>query len=217
MKYITKEWCKNQAKSSFQMELEIIRTDERNIEKIFLNEYNKMKKRLTEGYEEYVFKSIFDSYIKNTKRFFSKETLNKVRDIRLLALGKVFEDEYDFVEREVIKKDLMQAYDKEYKKIENRLPKDIKEKLCLHDCKITDVIKQKDKLIIELDCSQGIGEIQRIIFNDYTILEEEKDFINGWWLYEEIYIDDEQYELHMLIDKKGLGYFTVRARKIELE
>lgn len=217
MKYITKEWCKNQAKSSFQMELEIIRTDERDIEKIFLNEYNKMRKQLAGDYEEYVFDSIFDSFIKNTKRFFSKETLKKVRDIRLLALGKVFEDEYDFVEREVIKKDLMRAYDKEYKKIENKLPKDIKEKLCLHDCTITDVIKQKDKLIIELDCSQGIGEIQRIIFNDYTILEEEKDFINGWWLYEEIYIDDEQYELHMLIDKKGLGCFTVRARKIELE
>lgn len=54
---------------------------------------------------------------------------------------------------------------------------------------------------------------------DYKILEEENNFVNGWWLYEEIYIKDNQYELHVLIDapyegSTKLGYFTIRAKNI---
>ena len=47
------------------------------------------------------------------------------------------------------------------------------------------------------------------------------NFINGWRLYEEIYIVDNNYELHILIDvpyknSSKLGYFTIRAENIIL-
>lgn len=224
MKYLTKEWYNSPKKySNFPMTLEIIYRGKRSLEEIFQTEYkntfNKMKDSLP---EEYMFRKIFESYVENVKRFFSKYTLSKIADIRLLALGKVFKEEYALVEEEIIKKDAIQAYNKSFKEIEDRVPANIKENLNLHDCLITNIIKEENKLIIELDCSGGFIKIKNIVFDNYTIIKEQFDFINSWCLYEEIYIVENQYELHLLIDvpnKKDskLGYFTIRAKDIIFE
>lgn len=106
MKYLTKE-CYNSSKyySNFPMTLEIIYREKRSLEEIFQTEYkntfNKMKDSLPEGYN---FQNLFERYVENAKRFFSKYTLSKIADIRLLALGKVFKEEYELVEEEIIKK-----------------------------------------------------------------------------------------------------------------
>lgn len=227
MKYMTKKWYKeDMIKYHFSMNLEIIDGDKNNLEEIFLNQYKKtfdnMKSQLPENYEEYVFESIFNGSVENTKKFFDSETLNKVADIRLLALGKVFKEEYDFVEKEILKKDAMQAYDKTFKEIEDRIPVNIKENLYLHDSLITNIIKEKDKLVVELDTSGSFADVKAIIFEDYEIIEEEMNFENGWWLYEEIYIINNKYEIHSLIDvvknnKSNLGYFTVKAKNISFK
>lgn len=220
MKYKTKKWYKNVTKYHFPMNLEIINSSKKDIQQIFedeyKNEFNKMKNKLPKNYEEEVFNNIFNSYLENCKKFFYNETLKNIVDIRLLALGKVFKEEYDFIE-----KDAMQAYNKIYNTIKKKLPKDIEERLHLHDCLITNIVKEKERLIIELNCEQGFGDVKRIIFDKYTVLEEEMNFINGWWLYEEIYIVDNNYELHILIDvpyknSSNLGYFTIRASNITL-
>ena len=86
----------------------------------------------------------------------------------------------------------------------------------------------KDKLVLELELSEGNENIKNITFQDYKIIEEELNFINGWCLYKEIYIVDNQYEVHLLIDvptiKEGvklkdlkLGYFTIMARDIIID
>lgn len=224
MRYLTKKWYKDLGeKCNFPLQLEIIDKDKNNLEEIFVTQYektfNNMKSTLPKNCEEYIFKNIFNGYIKNVKKFFDNETLNKVADIRLLALGKVFKEEYAFVEAEIIRKDPIQAYNKQFKEIEDTLPINIKQNLDLHDSLITNIIKQNDKMIIELDGSNSFTDVKSIIFSNYTILEENMNFINGYCLYEEIYIVDNQYELHLLIDvpknnKPDLGNFTIKAENI---
>lgn len=225
MKYMTKEWYKNIVKNHFPFKLEITNYDKNylSIEDIFSKEYNnrfnEMKKNLPKGYEEEVFNEIFNSYVINTKKFFDTEVLERVSDIRLLALGKAFKEEYNFINEEILKKDAMQAYDNYYNTIKSEIPENISRNLYLHDCLINNIMKTKDKVIIEIDCSQEYGNVKSITFENYKIMKEEMNFNGGYWLYEEIYIVNNQYELHVLIDvpsKKNanLGYFTIRAQNI---
>lgn len=223
MKHMTKDWYKDRMNLSFPIKLEIIDRDKSNLNEIFLNQYKQtfchMKNNLPKNHEESVFENIFNGYLENVKKFFDMETLNKVSDIRLLALGKVFKEEYTFIEEEIIKKDAIQAYNKIFNQIKDNIPNNIKDNLNLHDALITNILREKDKFTIELDCSNSLGNVKKIRFENYKILEEENNFVNGWWLYEEIYIKDNQYELHVLIDapyegSTKLGYFTIRAKNI---
>lgn len=222
MRYFTKQWYKGK-KREFPLKLKIIETNECDIEKVFQNEYlksfNEMKKEKV--YEtEQDFAEYFKFLLENTKKFFSLYALNYVKDIRLLALGKVFKKEYDVIEEEITKKDPIQAYNEYYETIKNKLPKDIDKKLKLHDCLITNTIKEKDKYTIELDCSQGFGNIKKIIFKNYKIKKMQTDLKNKWWLYEEIYImDNNKYELHVMTtgSQDGLAYWIIQAEKIILE
>lgn len=221
MKYFTKQWY-NEPKLILPFKLEIIQTDENDIEKIFQNEYKKSfeETKNERPYEtEQDFEEHFKRHLEDVKKFFSTHALNSVKDIRLLALGKVFKKEYDIIEKEIIKKDKIQAYYKYYQTIKDKLPKDIDEKLDLHDCLITNIIKEKDKHIIELDCSKGYGDINRLIFKNYKIKQEQTDFKNKWWLYEEIYIVDNKYELHAMTtgSRDGLAYLTIQAEEIIIE
>jgi hypothetical protein len=220
MKYMTKERNEKEI-SRFIMDLEVIEKNEKNTEEIFQEQYiktmNKMMKKLSENYDEEVFESFFKGCLSIAKHFFDKKTLSKVSDIRLLALGKVFEEEYDFIEKEIVEKDAHQAYSRYFKTIENELPSRIKNNLGLHDCIVTDIIRNNDKLIIEVDSSGGFVNIKNIVFEDYEILEEELDFIRGLFMCEEIYVDNNQYELHTLIyvpKKNRFGYFTIKAQNI---
>lgn len=227
MKYKTKKWWKSIDKELFPMKLEIIRSKDKDTEKIFKEEYqnlyNKMKFEGNWSDEEfkYVFKEIYESYLYNVNHLLGPNILNKITDVRLLALGKVYENEYNLIENDILKKDASLAYEKEYNKIKDKLPQDMKERLHLHDCLITKVIKEQTKLTLLVDCSKGIGNINKIVFKNYAVIEEEKSLEKSWWLDEEIYIVDNQYELHILIDspygKKKLGYFTIRAEVIEIE
>ena len=223
MKHMTKDWYKDRMNLSFPIKFEIIDRDKSNLNEIFLNQYKQtfchMKNNLPKNHEKNVFENIFKGYLENVKKFFDIETLNKVSDIRLLALGKVFKEEYPFIEEEIIKKDAIQAYNKIFNQIKDNIPNNIKDNLNLHDALITNILREKDIFTIELHCSNSLGNVKKIRFEDYKILEEENNFVNGWWLYEEIYIKDNQYELHVLIDapyegSTKLEYFTIRAKNI---
>lgn len=80
---------------------------------------------------------------------------------------------------------------------------------------ITNIIKEENKLIIELDSTAGFIKIKNIVFDNYTVIKEEFDFTNAWCLYEELYLVDDEYELHIMLAKNSkLGYFTIRAKDI---
>lgn len=163
--------------------------------------------------------------IKYLKQKLPPEILNKVADIRVLSLNRATDSikkeitDYCMEQNTLVQKalkDYQKYYDKELKNGKDKFIKSSS----LHDSLIIDIIKKQDKLIIELDSSESFSDFKSIIFENYRIIEEEMNFINGWWLYEEIYRIDNQYELHILIDvpinakKSKLGYLTIRARNI---
>ncbi len=172
------------------------------------------------------FNELHKSNIENLKNKLPEYILNDVADIRILALHRASEyvkkliTDYCKNKRTIVKK-TFEDYEKYYNKELKEYKDNIVENLHLHDCLITKIIKQKDKLTIEIDSSESFTDIQTIIFEDYEIIEEEMNFINGWWLYEEIYIKNNIYEIHILIDVpqnnkycKSLGYLTLKARKV---
>lgn len=166
--------------------------------------------------------------IENLKYKLPSEILNNVADIRVLALERASEyvkkliidyckDKNVMIEK--ARKDYEEYYNKELKARKDN----IVEELYLHDCLITNIIKEKDKLTIEIDSSAGFTDIKAVIFEDYEIIEEDMNFINGWWLYEEVYIENNIYEIHALIDVPiknkcciNVGNLTVKAKKVEL-
>jgi len=177
--------------------------------------------------EKEQFKCLQKDYIKLLEYKLPTEILSRVADIRVLALERASSDVKriiaDYCKEQNMKvqkvlKDYQQYYDKELKDCKNKVIQDFN----LHDSLIINIIKEKNKLIVELDSSGSFVDVKVIIFEDYEIIEEEMNFENGWWLYEEIYIVDDKYEIHSLIDvpknnKANLGYFTVRAKNIILE
>lgn len=171
--------------------------------------------------------------IKKLQQKLPPEILNKVADIRVLALDRATSSikneitAYCFKQKKLVQKALID-YQEYYDKGEKDDKCEEIQNLNLHDTVIKNIIKRKNKLIIELDVSEKNKYIKNITFQDYKIIEEELDFINGWCLYKEIYFLNNQYELHLLIDvsviKKNvereslkLGYFTIRAKNIILD
>ena len=178
--------------------------------------------------EKKKFNKLHKNNIENLKYKLPNEILDNVADIRVLALARtsvIVKEQitnYCMKKNRIVEKvldDYREYYNRELKEYEDN----IVEELSLHDCLITNIIKKKDRLTIELDSSGGFTDIKAVIFEDYEIIEEEMDFTNRWWLYEEIYINDNSYEIHSLIDVpidnkccQNLGYFTVKAKRIAL-
>ena len=99
-----KEWYENVEKNHFPLKLEVI-DDDKNLktEDIFSKEYkntlNKVKHLLPKGNEEETYGEIFKTYLHNTKMLLPNEIQDKISDIRLLTLGKVFRKEYSIIEK----------------------------------------------------------------------------------------------------------------------
>jgi len=231
MKYFSKEWSKTN--DNIKLNFEICLDAENFSEEVFIETYNRELNKfliandyMGEDAEE-VFEDFYNSYLKLFTKYFPKYILEKVADIRMLALKKVSPSNFYMIQEYADKKfrdyeNITAEYLKEYIKIKDKLPKKIEDNFNLHDCLITNIVKEENKYIIELDCSSGFVDIKKIIFKDYKILEEEMKFINGWCLYQEIYIVDEEYEIHLMIDvpnkeDSNLGYLTIRAKDVVFE
>lgn len=202
-------------------ELEIVKGAEKFSEKLFEKLYLEELKKFSNGKideeNEYIFRNIFDSRVKYINNNFPEYILNKIPDVRLIALGKIDEKNYRKIDEFLQKKSHRYAYMKEYNKIKDKLPKDVEKELHLHDCLITDVVKDIDKYTIYIDCSQGIGNISGIIFENYEIVKDKNNIINSLWIDEEIYITkDNKYQVHILLSKNKLYSFIIKAENIKI-
>lgn len=235
-----KKWIKLQkeiSKEVSKVKFENINNECGDTTKLNKDEYKKQERTLVDfdttvsfdiEKEKKQFNELHKSNIENLKYKLPNEILNNVADIRVLALNRASSVVKKLITDYCMKKDMivekaLTDYQEYYNRELKECGDNIIEELCLHDCLITNIIKQKDKLIIELDHSGGFTDVKTVIFEDYEIIEEEMDFTNGWWLYEEIYINDNKYEIHSLIDVpknnkccENLGYFTVKAKNIVL-
>ncbi|RNF38122.1 DUF4085 family protein [Planococcus salinus] len=96
-------------------------------------------------------------------------------------------------------------YSRHYDSIKNRLPAGAIQLMeqSLHDATVISVEKaQEEMLIIKLDCSGGFHyftDIQ-LTFTGVTEADIPTEFAGAWWLYNEIYLTEHGFELHVLFD-----------------
>ena len=149
--------------------------------------------------------------IERYKVIIPENILNKVKDIRVFALGYASGEVYKLLKEycdsneKFVEERLRESAKVEEELFKNESISFIEESF--HDCFILDVIKEKDDLIIKLDNEYGFTDKTKIVFKNYNIILDE-DIKETHWLYNEVYRNDNKYEIHILssnqIDLKEL-------------
>ena len=155
------------------------------------------------------------------KKILPEEILNEIADIRVYALGKAsFKVKNAVTQFCEDNKRLVENTTKEYRDYEKQelkiLDIDIVKKIRFHDYVILDVKKTDQYLSIIFENPGGLIKIDEIKFENYQILNQDDSLENLWWLYDEIYIKNDRYELHVLLQNKNMDLieFTVSAEQI---
>lgn len=159
--------------------------------------------------------------IERLKNDLPEEILEKVADIRVLAL--------DYCTEEV--KKLIAKFCKENDKKMNRAFKELEEaerkefgenppdfvrETSLHDCEITAIEQSGSDVVLSLDNSGGFTTCTAVVFKNAEIIEQEDGLVGAVWLYDEIYKTENGIEIHALLSGENeLLYFTVRCDDTE--
>lgn len=219
MKYLTKKWYESLQKINMNLLIEIAKEAETFSEEYYKKVYQEEERKWIElqntiksinskdvNKDKESFKHIQEQIIKKLENNVPDYILKKVADIRVLALGKASSivkkelDKYCKKQKVIVEKAM-----KEYKrynnnnlrKYENTFIKDFD----FHDCKIKSCEKQEKDLIITLDTTNNcLVDIKQIIFKNYDIIKEEDNICQSVWLYNEVYIKDNGYEIHILLE-----------------
>lgn len=116
---------------------------------------------------------------------------------------------------------LLDDYSRHYESIKEFLPPgavQLTEK-SLHDCIVKNVSRpSEDVLVLRLDCSGGFHYFKDIEVT-FTGLREvviPEDMTDGWWLYNEIYLNGDLIELHVLFDTP-MTEVTIICNDVQIE
>ena len=163
------------------------------------------------------FEELFQGMLENRDEF-PKWVYDEV-DNRLIALNflpKSVLKKLKAEEKEINKK--FDRIEKEARKVLSRqnVPEEIQEKLCLHDDRIIGFDKQGNNYVMTIENYDK--KVIHIVFEETKIIElEELDFENCYWLYEEVYKENDMYEVHIMVDSNGLKYVTLRCSNIKFK
>lgn len=95
-------------------------------------------------------------------------------------------------------------YSRHYESIKDKLPAGAIQLMeqSLHDATVLSVEKLENELIVTLDCSGGFHYFTDIQLTFTGVAEASipEEFTGAWWLYNEIYLKDNGFELHVLFD-----------------
>jgi len=158
--------------------------------------------------------------VKNLERNLPDEILQKIADIRVLALNRASAD----IKKEITAyckanekavESATKAYWKEYKKNFRDGEPAFTEKFNFHDCKVISCRKKGKDVILTLDNSGGFTTVSQIIFKNCSILKQDKPLHGVWWLYDEIYKTNGGYEIHVLLQKNELIDFIATVIDVE--
>lgn len=99
---------------------------------------------------------------------------------------------------------LSDDYSRHYESIKGQLPAGAIQLMeqSLHDAVVIAVEKSEETLILKLDCSGGFHyftDIQ-LTFTDVTQADIPEEFTGACWLYNEIYMTEDGFNLHVLFD-----------------
>ena len=219
MKYLTKKWYESLQKINMNLLIEIAKEAETFSEEYYKKVYQEEERRWIElqntiksinskdvNKDKESFKHIQEQIIKKLENNVPDYILKKVADIRVLALGKASSivkkelDKYCKKQKVIVEKAM-----KEYKRYNNNNLRKYENTFIrnfdFHDCKIKSCEKQEKDLIITLDTTNNcLVDIKQIIFKNYDIIKEENNICQSVWLYNEVYIKDNGYEIHILLE-----------------
>ncbi len=232
MKYFTKEWYELCQKTSFHLNLEEEKKAETFSEEYFqqlfnheLNNWLELQEEISsilatnDDHNEYepfnrnlAIKQFHDGFIYNQHRLqndLPETILKQIADIRVFALykatRKVINALTKFCEQNERSVTATGAtYRKYFKEASLSFEKDIVEHFGFHDCTITKSVQHDMSLTLYLDNSGGFTNIEEVTFENYKIIKQEGLLEDSWWLYNEIYKENDKYEFHVLLQNSDM-------------
>lgn len=142
------------------------------------------------------------------KKVLPEEILKKIADIKVFILDKASHEVIKAVTKfcknnEKLVEKTFEEYQKYYEKALKTFDKHIVENINFHDCNVIDVKQTKESLKILFDNSGGFTNINEIQFENYNIIKQDDILQGSWWIYDEVYKVDDNYELHVLLQNKN--------------
>ena len=168
------------------------------------------------------FRQTFRNKIKVLKEKLPEEIINKVADIRVLALdyasAEVKKEITSFCKQnEKNVRSALDAYQRQYRKqFKTKAPAFVEE-LNLHDCEVISCRRIGNDVVMTLDNSGGFTNITRIRMKNCEVITHDSPLHGAWCLYEEIYKTGEKYEIHFLMEKKELIDYIVTVDDLEYQ
>ena len=255
MRYLTKEWYQTMTDGSLGVQL--VADDRAAVcsDEVFqtlwnekLDEWMELRadlgEELDEGQERRFFREGYESDLENYRTQTPAKILEKVADIRVLALGYCTEEVFwDFEEFRALcekwtEKTMEEAWNMQKAQ---GLEKVWTGEHSLHDAFVRSMKWEGEDLIIEFEVEdpeerladirendpellEEMGEahflfpeIKAIRFRDAEILKQEQPLENAWWLYDEIWKADRGYEVHALLWRENDVFeLTIECREPEL-
>lgn len=148
--------------------------------------------------------------------------LRQIADVRVFVLNrasrKVIEELKCFSEKnQILKDEISKDYQTYYQEAYG--DSDPMGDASFHDCKIVEAFQEKNEFTLILDNSGGFTDIRSIKFTNCEILLQEMPLENAWWVYDEIYRNRGNHELHILFETKSRDpfYFTILFEKAIFE
>lgn len=157
------------------------------------------------------------------------EILNKVADLRVLALGMAAPDvkrDILALERKNQREEIewLQALRTHHEQMCKKYPGSFIERLYMHDAVFAGMHWQGENLIFDMDGSGCLRETgSRVTFMNCEILQMQQDLTGSEWLYQEVHEDGGRFIVHVLTfnwNREGYSKYdelTLRASDVELE
>lgn len=172
-----------------------------------------------ERHEE-IFEEVFQERLKGYEENLPGKIREQIADLRVFTLGKatgkVLKKVRKFSDRNNRKVERAAKRYQKYLKKAKSIRKLYKDGFDLHDCRITEVIRENGKLTISLDNRGGFTDVEKLVLLNPEIILMERELSGLYWLYEEVYRKGDRYEINVLLaGQDGIkSYFSVTWDKL---
>ena len=234
MRLLTKAWYQTMQDSGLGVQLVADDRAAAYSEEVFqtlwdrkLEEWMELRAELEEEFDEGQERRLFrEGYLRDLEKFRTRtpaKILEKVVDIRVLALGfctaEVYRDfsDYRALCEERTEKTIEEAWDM---RVSQGLENAFTGEHSLHDAFVLSLNREGEDLVLEFEYDEEATwpEIRGVRFRDAKILKQEGPIPNAWWLYDEIWKTGEgAFEIHALLWRnEDLLELTIECRDTEL-
>ena len=234
MRLLTKAWYQTMQDSGLGVQLVADDRAAAYSEEVFqtlwdrkLEEWMELRAKLEEKFDEGQERRLFrEGYLCDLEIFRTRtpaKILEKVVDIRVLALGfctaEVYRDfsDYRALCEERTEKTIEEAWDM---RVSQGLENAFTGEHSLHDAFVLSLNREGEDLVLEFEYDEEATwpEIRGVRFRDAKILKQEGPVEKAWWLYDEIWKTGEgTFEIHALLWRNDdLLELTIECRDTEL-